>query len=62
MKLKFNKFDHINMEIVLGLCKNKMKFLDQSMLLCLSNEQSLCAKLTAEIETPSSPNDQQKVH
>ncbi len=23
-KLKFNKFNHINMEIILGFCKNKM--------------------------------------
>ncbi len=36
-KLKFNKFDHINMEIILGFCKNKMfpiyKFIEQSMLI-----------------------------
>jgi hypothetical protein len=34
---KFNKFDHINMEIVLGLCKNRMfsiyKFLEASILI-----------------------------
>jgi hypothetical protein len=34
-KSKFKKFDHINMETVLGFCKNKMfpvyKFLDHSM-------------------------------
>ncbi len=52
-KLKFNKFNHINMEIVLGFCKNKMfpiyKFLEQSMLIFLSNKQSLCAKLTGLI-------------
>jgi hypothetical protein len=53
-KSKFNKVDHINMEIVLGLCKNKMfpiyKFLEQSMLIFLSNKQSLCAKLTGLIQ------------
>jgi hypothetical protein len=36
-KLKFNKFDHINMENVSGFCKNKMlpiyKFIKQSMLI-----------------------------
>jgi hypothetical protein len=53
-KSKFNKFDHINMEIVSGFCKNKMfpiyKFLEQSMSIFLSNEQSLCAKLTGLIQ------------
>jgi hypothetical protein len=53
-KLKFNKFDHINMEIVLGFCKNKMfliyKFLEQSMLIFLPNKQSLFAKLTRLIQ------------
>jgi hypothetical protein len=39
-----------------------MKLLDQSMLLCFYNKQSLRAKLTAQIEMPSSPNDQQEVH
>jgi hypothetical protein len=52
-KMKFNKFNHINMEIVSGFCKNKMfpiyKFLEQSMLIFLSNEQSLCAKLAGLI-------------
>ena len=62
MKSKFNKFDHINVEIVSGFCKNNMKFLDQSMLLCVSNKLSLCAKLSAQIEMPSSPNDQREVH
>jgi hypothetical protein len=55
-KSKFNKFDHINMEIVLKLCKNKMfpiyKLLEQSMLIFLSNKQSLCAKLTGLIQIP----------
>jgi hypothetical protein len=55
-KSNFNKFDHINMEIVLGFCKNKMfpiyKFLEQSMLIFLSNDQSLCAKLTRLIQIP----------
>jgi hypothetical protein len=55
-KSKFNKFNHINMEIVLGFCKNKMfpiyKFLEQSLLIFLSNEQSLCAKLTGLIQIP----------
>ncbi len=53
-KLKFNKFNHINMEIVLGFCKNTMvpiyKFLEQSMLIFLSNKKSLCAKLTRLIQ------------
>jgi hypothetical protein len=44
------------MEIALGFCKNKMlfiyKFLEQSMLIFLSNEQSLCAKLTGMIQIP----------
>ena len=62
MKLKFKKFDHINVDIVLGFCKNKMNFLDQSMLLGLLNRRSMCAKLTAQIEMPSSPNDQREVH
>jgi hypothetical protein len=63
-KLKFNKFDHINMEIVLGFCKNKIlpiyKILEQSMLIILSNKQSLCAKLTGLIQIPrelSTPTD-----
>jgi hypothetical protein len=41
-KLKFNTFNHINMEIVLGFGKNKIfpiyKFLKQSMLIFLSNK------------------------
>jgi hypothetical protein len=41
-KLKFNKFDHINMEIILGFYKNKMfpiyKFLEKTMLMFSSNE------------------------
>jgi hypothetical protein len=49
-KSKFNKLDNINMEIVTGFCKNKMfpiyKFPEQSILIFLSNKQSLCAKLT----------------
>ena len=59
-KSKFNKFDHINMETVLGFCKNKMfpvyKFLDHSMLIYSSNEQSLCAKLTGLIDIPRELN------
>ncbi len=55
-KSKFNKFDHIHMEIVLQFYKNKMfpiyKFLEQSMLIFLSNKQSLCAKLTGLIQIP----------
>ncbi len=55
-KSKFNKFDHINMEIFSGFCKNEMspiyKFLEQSMLIFSSNEQSLCAKLTGLIQIP----------
>jgi hypothetical protein len=55
-KSKFNKFDHMNMEIVLGFCKNKIfpiyKFLEQSMLIFLSNEQSLHAKFTGLIQIP----------
>ncbi len=55
-KSKFNKFNHINIEIVLGFCKNMMfsiyKFLEQSMLIFLSNKQSLCAKLTGLIQIP----------
>jgi hypothetical protein len=51
-----NKFDNIIMEIVLGFCKNKMlpiyKFLEQSMLIYLSNKQSLCVKLTGLIQIP----------
>jgi hypothetical protein len=54
--LKFNKFDHVNMEIVLGFCLNKMfpiyKFLEQSIILFLSSERSLCAKLTGLIQIP----------
>ncbi len=81
-KSKFNKFDHINMEIILGFCKNKMfpiyKFLEQSMLIFLSNEWSQCAKLTRLIQIPRgiehshwlwvlldkqhSANDQREVH
>ncbi len=53
-KSKFNEFNHINTEIVLGFCKNKMfpiyKFLEQSMLIFLSNKKSLCAKLTRLIQ------------
>jgi hypothetical protein len=55
-KLKFNKLAHINMEIVSGFCKNKMfpiyKFLEQSMLIFLSNKQSLRVKLTKLIQIP----------
>jgi hypothetical protein len=55
-KTKFNKFDYINMEIVSQFCKNKMfpiyKFLEESMLTFLSNEQSLCANLTGLIQIP----------
>ncbi len=55
-KSKFNKFDHINMKIISGFCKNKMfsiyKLLEQSMLIFLSNKQSLCAKLTRLIQIP----------
>ncbi len=55
-KLKFNKFDHINMEIISRFCKSKMfpiyKFLEQSMLIFLSNKQSQCAKLTGLIQIP----------
>jgi hypothetical protein len=55
-KSNFNKFDHANMEIVLGFCKNEMfpiyKFLEQSMLIYSCNEQSLCAKLTRKITIP----------
>jgi hypothetical protein len=55
-KSKLNKSDHINMEIILGFCKNKMfpiyKFLEQSMFIFSSNEQSLCAKLTGLIHVP----------
>jgi hypothetical protein len=55
-KSKLNKFNHINMGIVLGFCKNKIfliyKFLEQSMLIFLSNKQSLCAKLTGPIQIP----------
>jgi hypothetical protein len=40
----------------LGFCKNKMfpiyKFLEQSMLIFLSNKRSLCAKLTGQIQIP----------
>jgi hypothetical protein len=59
-KSKFNKFDHKNMEIILGFCKNKVfpiyKFLEQSMLIFLSNEQSLCAKLNGLIQIPRELN------
>ncbi len=55
-KSKFNKVNYINMEIVSGFCKNKIipiyKFLEQSMLIFLSNKQSLCAKLTRLIQIP----------
>jgi hypothetical protein len=48
-KSKFNKFDHINMEIVLGFCKNKMfpiyKFLEQLMLIFLSNKKACVPSL-----------------
>jgi hypothetical protein len=41
-KSKFNKFDHINMKFFAGFGKNKLfpiyKFLEQSMLIFLSNE------------------------
>jgi hypothetical protein len=44
------------MEIVSGFCKNEMftiyKFLEQSMLIFLSNEQNLCAKFTGLIQIP----------
>ncbi len=44
------------MEIASGFYKNKIfsiyKFLEQSMLMFLSNEQSLCAKLTRLIQIP----------
>jgi hypothetical protein len=44
----------------LGFCKNKMfpiyKFLEQSMLIFLSNKQSLCAKLTGLLEIPRELN------
>ncbi len=40
----------------MGFCKNKMfpiyKFLEQSMLIFLSDKQSLCAKLTGLIQIP----------
>jgi hypothetical protein len=59
-KSKFNKFDHINMKIILGFCKNKMfpiyKFLEQSMLIFSFNKQSLCAKLTRLIQIPRELN------
>jgi hypothetical protein len=59
-KSKFNKFDHINMEIVSGFCKNKMfpvyKFIEQSMIIYSTNEQSLFAKLTRLIETSKELN------
>jgi hypothetical protein len=49
-KSKFNKFDHVNMEVVLGFCKNKMfliyKFLEQSMLIySLSNKKACVLSL-----------------
>ncbi len=44
----------------MGFCKNKMipiyKFLKQSMLMFLSNKQSLCAKLTGLIQIPRDLN------
>jgi hypothetical protein len=56
MLLTNNKFDHINMEIVLGFCKMQMfpiyNILEQSMLIFSSNEQSQCAKLTKLIHIP----------
>jgi hypothetical protein len=56
-KPKFNKFDHVNMEVILGFCKNKMfpiyKLLDQPMMMySSSNKQSLCFKLTGLIAKP----------
>ena len=49
MKLKFNKFDHINVDIVLGFCKNKMfliyKFLDQSMLIFFRTNEACVPSL-----------------
>jgi hypothetical protein len=46
----------IYMEIVSGFCKNKVfpiyKFFEQSILIFLSNEQSLCTKLTGLIQIP----------
>jgi hypothetical protein len=55
-KSKFNEFDHINIEIGSGFCKNKMfpiyNFLEQSMLIFLSNKQNLCAKFTGLIQIP----------
>ncbi len=54
---RFNKFDHNNMEIVLGFCKNKMfpiyKFLEPSILIfSSSNKQSLYVKLSRLIDKP----------
>jgi hypothetical protein len=56
-KSRLNKFDHNNIEIVLGFCKNKMfpiyRFLEPSMLIfLLFNKQSLCVKLIGLIEKP----------
>jgi hypothetical protein len=49
-KSKFNKFDQVNMEIVLEFCKNKMfpifKFLEQSiMIYSLSNKIACVSSL-----------------
>jgi hypothetical protein len=45
-KLKFHKFDHINMEIDLEFCKNKIfpiyKFLKQSMLIYFGPTNKAC--------------------
>jgi hypothetical protein len=56
-KLKFSKFKHCNIEVVLTFCKKRMfpfhKFLEQSMLIySLSHKQSLCVKLSKEITKP----------
>ncbi len=64
-KSRLNKIDHINMEIVLEFCKNKMfpinKFLELSLLIfSSSNEQCLCVELSRLIEKPReliTPND-----
>jgi hypothetical protein len=61
-KTKFNKFNHINMMIVLAFCKNRMfpiyKFLEPSMLIfSFSSKQSLlCVKLSGLIEKPRELN------
>jgi hypothetical protein len=45
-KSKFNKFDHVNMEVVSGFCRNKMfpiyKFLEQSMLIYSLSDKKAC--------------------